>query len=251
MPPGFVAVDSPSRERPVGERGDEWHAARSEPRPDRASNRTRLEENPPLARHSRACTRRPASRARARVPKSPHAAAQRRGCHEVPHPATSRRRRRGTKPRPPRIHQRGPNAVPRDCMPRREVRELTFWSRRGAPERRGARAALTSSSWEPDGRFRRSCPCASRIAVPNRLAATVALSSARASSNAFLSLWNEICVATLVRMRLLCALSERSSQIFGRDLSRRISTDAEDLERVVDIGTHHRHLKRKPLGPSR
>ena len=60
-----------------------------------------------------------------------------------------------------------------------------------------------------------------------------------------------ICVATLVRMRLLCALSERSSQIFGRDLSRSISPDAEDLEGVVDIGTHRRRTRSESLSGHR
>jgi hypothetical protein len=45
-------------------------------------------------------------------------------------------------------------------------------------------------------------------------------------------------VATLVRMRLLRALSERGSQIFGRHLLSGISPDAEYLERVVGVWTH-------------
>jgi hypothetical protein len=44
-------------------------------------------------------------------------------------------------------------------------------------------------------------------------------------------------VATLVRMRLLRALSERGSQIFGCHLSGS-SPDAEYLERVVGVWTH-------------
>ena len=79
--PGFVAVDSPRHERPVGERGDEWHAARSEPHSDRASYSLPLRTT---TRFGAALARvRAQHHARARVEKS-HAAAQRRGSHEVP-----------------------------------------------------------------------------------------------------------------------------------------------------------------------
>ena len=75
-------------------------------------------------------------------------------------------------------------------VPPREVRELTFWSRRGTGAEgrsRGVDVVVLGA-----GRaFSAVLPLRQSYCGAEPLVATVALSSARASSNAFLSLWNE------------------------------------------------------------